>query len=371
MRYLFWSSALLVAYTYLGYPLWLWIRRSWRSAPVRKASILPRVSILIAARNEAKNLAAKFENLGALDYPRDRVEVVVVSDGSTDETAEILSRGTSVPLQAILLASPQGKAVALNRAIAAAKGEIVVFMDARQQVEPDAVKRLVENFADSAVGCVSGELMLGRPGEKSEGLGLYWRIEKAVRKLESDTGSVVGATGALYAIRRHLLPSLPAGLILDDVYLPLCVTRDGRRTIFEPAARAWDDAPRDFVKEYRRKVRTLTGNYELVRIAPWLLGSTNPLRFEVICHKLLRLAVPFALAGLLAGSILISGSFYSLFAAAQIVFYLSAIFAIATPSGGFAGRLGRLALTFLVLNAAAAVAFANFVSGRRPVWAQP
>src|SRR5208337_611205 len=155
------------------------------------------------------------------------------------------------------------------------------FTDARQKIESCALRRLMENFADAEVGCVSGELMLGNPetGEAGEGMGLYWRVEKKIRELESASGSVVGATGALYAVRRELLVNLPEGTILDDVYIPMQVTRQGKRVVFEPRARAWDSVNLGAEREFARKVRTLSGNYQLLQLAPWLLSGSNPIRF--------------------------------------------------------------------------------------------
>jgi poly-beta-1,6-N-acetyl-D-glucosamine synthase len=367
---LFWASAVLVGYSYLGYPLWLWLRRRLRFQPVHKREATPSVSILIAVHNEAATLPRKLRNLSGLHYPQHLLEIIVVSDGSTDETEHLLKAAAGPCLRPIFLSDHAGKAVALNQGIAAASGEIVVFMDARQKIEADAIAMLVRNFADATVGCVSGELMLKGLGETGgqEGLGFYWRIEKAIRKMESETGSVVGATGALYAARRELLGPIPPGMLLDDVYLPLCIAAKNKRVVFEPDARAWDEMPHDVAKEFRRKVRTLTGNYQLVELAPWLLTQANPLRFQFISHKLLRLVVPFALAALLVSCILLQGPMYRTALALQACFYASAAIAVFQTPLGLITRLGKTALAFLLLNLAAVLAFVNFISGKRTVW---
>ncbi len=166
-------------------------------------------------------------------------------------------------------------------------------MDARQRVATDSLKTLVESFADPAVGCVSGALMLGDGEETSpRGVGSYWKLEKAIRYWESTGGSTVGATGALYAVRRTLVPHLPTGIILDDVFIPMEVARRGARVIFEPRALAWDSLPSKPKQEFRRKVRTLFGNYQLLRMAPWLLTTANPLRFEFVSHKAVSFGCP-------------------------------------------------------------------------------
>ena len=200
----------------------------------------------------------------------------------------------------------QGKAAGLNDAIKLASGEVLLFTDARQQIESGALRLLIENFADPDVGAASGELMLGDPtsGETGKGMGLYWRIEKKIRELESASGSVAGATGAIYCARRSLLDEspLPEGTILDDVLLPMQIVRKGFRVIFDARARAWDSPDLGESREFSRKVRTLSGNYQLLQLAPWLLSSENAIRFEFVSHKLSRLAVPFALLALLIAS---------------------------------------------------------------------
>jgi len=321
-------------------------------------------------RSEAASLERKLQNLLSLDYPLDRYEIIVISDGSEDNTNQILSRYATPPrVRIILNPLPQGKAASLNQAIALARGELVMFTDVRQYLQPDAMKSLAANFADPAVGCVSGELILGDPqtGESAKGLGLYWRMEKHVRELESATGSVVGATGAIYAVRRRLLVSLPPETILDDVFIPMNVVRQGARVVFDPRAKAWDDPDLGREREFARKVRTLSGNYQLLQLAPWLLTGVNPLRFEFISHKLLRLAAPFALVVLLASSFIGQQPVYRVAFWLQVAFYALGVLALRLTRGPVA-RAADAALTFITLNTAAVVAFANFVAGRKAVW---
>jgi biofilm PGA synthesis N-glycosyltransferase PgaC len=220
------------------------------------------------------------------------------------------------------------------------------------------------------VGCVSGELMLGNPDatEAAQGMGLYWRIEKVIRELEAASGSVVGATGAFYALRHELVTPLPAGTILDDVYLPMQAVKAGKRVVFEPRARAWDSPDMGAGREFGRKVRTLSGNYQLVQIAPWLLTEKNPIRFRFVSHKLLRLAVPFALGAALVGSIFLSGPIYRTALVLQLAFYGLSLVAVLRLSRGPLARMADAAFTFVVLNTAAVVAFLNFVRGRKAAW---
>ena len=369
MKLLFWLSIVITFYAYLLYPIWLFLRARLYPRPVSRRPILPKISIVLAVRNEAEHLGQKLQNLRKLDYPRELLDTLVVSDGSTDQTNDILNKVVDPRLRSILLPTHGGKAEALNRAVEAAHGDIIVFMDARQRVAIDSIKMLVESFADPAVGCVSGALMLGDGQDPSaRGVGSYWRMEKSIRYWESIGGSVVGATGALYAVRRDLVPRLPTGTILDDVLIPMEVARRGARVIFESRAQAWDSLPSNPKQEFRRKVRTLFGNYQLLRIAPWLLTTADPLRFEFISHKLFRLAVPFALIGMILSSVFLSGFIYRIpLAAAVGVGTLGALALVRVPLG-IVSRLTHLALAFVLLNTAAIVAFFYFALGKRRVW---
>jgi len=371
MTWIFWAAACIILYAYAGYAAWLWLRSRWRIRPVERAAITPSISIVMVVRNEGRILKDKLQNLLSLDYPAERTEVVVVSDGSNDATNEILAQyGSNRRVRGIVNSEARGKAAGLNDAIAAAKGEIVVFNDARQKIETDAVKLLVENFADSTVGCASGELMLGDPnsGEAIKGMGLYWKFEKKIREMESSSGSVVGATGALYAARKNLVVPVPPETILDDVYIPMNVVRQGFRVVFDPRAHAWDVADQGTEREFSRKVRTLSGNYQLLHLAPWLLGSSNPLRFEFISHKLMRLIVPFALAATLLASMVLSHPIYRLALVLQTAFYALSFLVVMQMKQGLLARLADAAFTFVVLNTAALVAFANFITGRKAAW---
>lgn len=370
MKALFWASAAVIGYAYLIYPIWLFARARLRPRPVRREPIVPSVSVIMAVWNEAKQLPEKLLNLQQLDYPADHLDVVIVSDGSTDETNEILRRAKCTRLGAILLPKHEGKAEAINRALEVAGGEIIVFTDARQRLAVDSVRKLLENFADPSVGCVSGELVLENEKKSSSprGVGSYWEMEKAIRHWEGLVNSAVGATGALYAVRRRLVPHIPAGTILDDVFIPMEVARLGARVIFEPQALVWDKLASNPGQEFRRKVRTLAGNYQLLRLAPWLLARENPLRFEFVSHKLFRLAVPFGLLGMLLSAIFLSGPIYRLTLVAAIcVIALGALAFFRAPLGAMS-RLTELALAFLLLNTAALVAFFYVAFGKKHIW---
>jgi cellulose synthase/poly-beta-1,6-N-acetylglucosamine synthase-like glycosyltransferase len=321
-------------------------------------------------RNQAGVIAGKLQNLLTLDYPEDSYEVVIVSDGSDDATDEILESLACDERLRLIRCRRHGKAAGLNRALSVVRGDIIVFTDVRQKVAPDAIRLLMQNFADPSVGCASGQLMLGTPesDESVKGVGLYWKIEKTIRALESASGSVVGATGALYAVRRDLLSELDPQTILDDVYIPMTVVRKGLRVVFDERAQAWDAPDFGSRREFSRKVRTLTGNYQLLQVAPWLLSAGNPIRFEFVSHKLLRLLVPFALLTMLTTTIYLQMPIYRIALLVQVGFYAMALLSLLPFRLGPAARAADAVFTFVLLNAAAAVAFGKFVTGRKPVW---
>jgi biofilm PGA synthesis N-glycosyltransferase PgaC len=368
MKLCFWICFAVTAYAYFGYAAWLWFYVRLHRKPILKKSIDCTVSIIIAAHNEELNLPAKLQNLRLLNYPQDCLQVVIASDGSTDRTPDILRE--QIPyVVPVILEQSNGKASALNEAVKRATGEVLVFLDVRQVVELNAISELTCCFADPAVGAASGELLLEDATNASTGdaLGIYWKIEKMVRKLESASGSVVGVTGAIYAIRRELYTEIPAGTILDDVLVPMNVARLGKRVVFQPSAIARDRIFSEKGKEFSRKVRTLTGNYQLLRLTPWLLSSANPLLFRFISHKLLRLLVPALMIMMLITSGAANGPLYRTIFWLQIVFYLLAILGLLNP---LSKKLKPVAIasTFVMLNAAAAMAFYNFIVGRNRVW---
>jgi glycosyltransferase involved in cell wall biosynthesis len=371
-----WTSVAGLAYVYAGYPLLVAAWARWRPRPRRRAPIEPTVSVLIAACDEAARIEARLANLRALDYPRPRLEVLLGSDGSTDGTAERARGCAGEDVRVLAFADRRGKPAVLNDLARAAHGEILVFGDARQRWAPDALRALVAGFADPEVGAVSGELILTEDDASvvGEGVGAYWRYEKAIRAAESAIDSTVGATGAIYAVRRELYEPMAPDTILDDVLVPLAVVRQGRRVVFEPAARAFDRVAASAREEFTRKVRTIGGNFQLFATQRrWLLHpGRNRLFLQTVSHKGLRLLSPLlVLAAFVANAALADRPLYATLLVGQAAFYAAA------GAGAVAGARGRrpallaVPYVFCLLNDATLVAFARFVRGRQRVTWEP
>lgn len=360
---IFWSSAAVVGYTYAGYPALISGLAKLRRKPVQRAAIEPTVSIVMAAHDEADKLATKLDNLLALDYPADKRQIIVVSDGSTDGTDAIARTYADRGVVLIRVPEPSGKPTALNHGVAAATGELVIFCDARQRIDAGAIRALVAPFADEHVGAVSGELFI----DGDAGPGVYWRYEKLIRAAEGAFDSVVGATGALYAIRRALYAELPSETLLDDVYTPMQIAMQGFRVLFEPDARVYDTEA-SLTGEFARKARTLAGNYQLLRLMPRLLDPRkNRLLPQLVSHKLLRLACPFALTTLFASNIYLVATgapgwpVYVMTLTGQLAAYGAALKRAVKPES--AGPLARTSYTFVVLNLAAVEGLRRFLTG--------
>jgi len=370
----FWAFVLLLGYAYLGYPALVWAWATVRHRAPRRSRVEPTVSVLVVAHNEAPRIRGRLENLLSLDYPRDRLEILLGSDGSTDGTAELARASDPDGVTVMAFERRRGKSAVLNDLVPKARGEIVVLADARQRFEPGAIRALVEPFTDPRVGAVGGELVLTHDPEGASvghGVGVYWRYEKFIRRNESRVDSTVGATGAVYAIRRELFEPIPEDTLLDDVLIPLRITRRGYRVLFEPGARAYDRAAATTAEEFARKVRTLAGNFQLFARERWAMNPfQNRLWLQTVSHKGLRLLLPLLHVGAFVANLpLADRPFYGGMLLAQTLFYASAL-------GGYAGRnAGRRApllsvpYVVCVMNCATIVGFLRFVTGRqRATW---
>jgi cellulose synthase/poly-beta-1,6-N-acetylglucosamine synthase-like glycosyltransferase len=357
---LFWFSLMVVFYTFLGYPLLIaCLGRLRRSHHVPPALVdLPAVTVILAAHNEETRITARLQNLLASDYPTAKLNIIVVSDGSTDTTADKVKSLNNPRVQLITEPQRRGKAHALNLALAAARTELIVFTDVRQTFAPDAISQLVQHFSDPKIGAVSGELMIDPAASAVGGsVDFYWKLEKFIRHAESCWDSSVGCTGAIYAIRRELFQPLPADTILDDVVIPMQIAQQGYRVAFEPAARAFDPQTLEPVREQIRKRRTLAGNYQMLfRHPAWLLPWRHRLWWQLISHKYLRLAAPFFLGLLfISNALLFAIDPYHFLFYGQLLFYTLAIGGMTFPPRKI--KLLALPAGFLFLNWQAAIAF--------------
>ena len=371
MRIIFWLSMAGILYTYAGYPAVMWTLSRLRPRPWAVSSIFPSVSIVMAVHNGVLMLSGKIEHLLGLDYPNIK-EIIIVSDGSTDGTAEFLTHQHHPRLTAVILDEHRGKAVAINAGMAKATADVILFMDIRPEVCPRAIQQLVSNFADPTVGCVAGELILRKERHDNATAavsGVYWRYEKWIRTCESIYGSPVGVYGGFYAIRRELAVPQPAGMILDDMFQPLSIIRQGYRSVLDEHAYVYDTWPRRIEEEFHRKVRTLAGNFQLFRLAPWTLTPQNPVLFQLVSHKVMRLVVPYLLVLLLVSTLALSGGshLYAAFAVFQIFGWLVAIAGLRYRIPVL-HRIAAPASALLVLKAAAVAGLYKFLFTRGPLW---
>lgn len=367
MKIVFLVSISIIFYTYFGYPAIVYIISLFYKKPVRRNLPYPTVSVLMAVHNEEKNIEKKMQSLLELDYPKSRIELLIGSDGSCDKTDELLSGYANERIKLYRKPERRGKPSMLNLLAKEAKGDILVFTDARQRLDKNSVYELVKNLADSRVGSVSAELYFeGGDNKAANGVGLYWRYEKFIRQCESKTGSMLGATGALYAIKRKLFPGLPADLILDDVYIPMKIVQQGYRAIFTNKARIYDRYSANPKEEFLRKTRTLAGNFQLLKYLGWLI---NPFRgivsWQFISHKLLRLVMPFFLLLLFVSNVfLLEGVFYRAIFILQFLFYG---FAVAGSIYKNTNKLFDIPNMFCVMNIAAVAGLYRFITKRQDV----
>jgi biofilm PGA synthesis N-glycosyltransferase PgaC len=363
---LFWLCLACVVYTYAVYPILLGLLARFCSRPVQRGGPVPTsVSIILAARNEALQIGTRLEELIALlDDSGLTGEIIVVVNGSTDGTAHRANNYASERVRVLEFVEPVGKAAALSVGATLANCEVLVLGDVRQRWARGVLRRLVDNFSDPEIGAVSGDLVVESAPGVMAGVALYWRFEKWLRVRESRLWSMVGATGAISAVRRGLFRPIPAGTILDDVYWPLQVAMQGYRVYHDNEAHAYDRLPERTRDEFRRKVRTLSGNFQLItRLPGALLPWCNPIWLQFVSHKLLRLVVPWALLGMLGLSACLPEPLYQILWAGQVAFYLVGVAGL-LPGISRRFRLAAAVSSFLVLNSAAWIAFWVWLSRR-------
>ncbi len=364
---LFAGAAAVIFYVVLAYPVLLgWLSRRF-ARPVQRAPIRPSVSIIIAVYNGEAFLADKLNSILALEYPRDLVQVIIVSDGSTDRTDAIAESFASKGVRLLHL-SRGGKPAALNAAIPLASGEILILTDVRQVLAPDSVGLLVESFADPEVGTVSGELVIRKGAtEEESNIGLYWRFETWIRDRLASIDSMFGATGPFYAMRRELAVPIPPDMLLDDMYLPLAAFFRGYRLVVDMRARAFD-YPTALDTEFRRKVRTLAGNYQILLAFPALLGPGNRMWLHFVSYKLGRLLLPWCLIAVAVSSPWLPAPWNIVMLAGQAAFYGMAALDFVLPAGGQLKRVCSPIRTFVTMMIAAIRGLSVFFVPARSLW---
>lgn len=376
IQILFILSLALVAYAYVGYPVLIYALSRLFPRPVRRAEITPKVSVIIAAYNEERDIAAKLDNTLALDYPPDKLEIIVASDCSSDRTDAIVrgygGRGVALDRRPERL----GKSVAQNHAVKRASGEVLVFSDATTMYAPDAVRRIVRSFADPQVGCVAGQLIYVDKATTAVGQGCrsYWSYEKFIKESESRAGSLIGVSGCLYAVRRSSYARLALDMSSDFV-IASEMHLQGQRTVYDREAVAIEDTNKRSRDEFRMRVRVIEQTFSALYSysAALALRRHGLFAFQLISHKLMRYAVPFFLIAALILNLLLVGAspVYRLTVLAQAAFYLAAV------AGGLGQRLrlrlGLLALPyyFALANAASLVAFVKFMRGEAHILWEP
>lgn len=360
-------AAVLAGYILVGYPLLLRGLAGRRARPVQRQPFQPRVSVIIAVYNGERFLEEKLRSVLELDYPRENLEVIVASDGSTDQTVAVAMRFAADGVK--LLSLPRGgKPAALNAAVPQASGEILVLTDVRQRLEPESISRLMENFADPAVGVASGELRIRKGSLPEEAdIGLYWRFESWIRNNLGAIDSMFGATGPFYAVRANLAVPIPPDTLLDDVYLPLAAFFRGHRLVVDPRARCWDYST-SLDTEFRRKVRTLAGNYQILLAYPALLGPGNRMWLHFVSYKFGRLLLPWLLIAIAVGSVWLPEPWKMTMLVAQAAGYGLAILDPWIPAGFFLKRISSPARTFLMMMVATLAGLSVFFVPARSLW---
>ncbi|MBC16750.1 MAG: hypothetical protein CL942_06830 [Desulfovibrio sp.] len=360
-------SLILLGYTLVGYPLLMSRLASARKRAVDNSGDPQPLTIVLCAKDEEANIGGRIDNLLAMDYPAELLEIVVVSDGSQDGTPKIVEGYADRNVRLVHYNDPRGKAHALNLGVAAATHNLLLMCDARQTFAPDVARKLVRYFADENVGAVSGRLIIDPTGGEAagQGLGAYWDIEVKLRADESASGSVVGVTGAIYALRKACFEPLPEGTILDDVLIPMRAVLSGYRVLFEPEALAVDTKKADKKGELARKIRTLYGNLQLFDLEPRLFHPfANPIWWRFLSHKILRLFLPLFFL-LCCVSSLLAGGIWFWFGLLQVMGWGAAA---ASWHYSIDAKPFRILATLFLLNLAIVTAWRNSLTGNKDVW---
>ena len=349
---LFWGSLALIAYAYAGYPLLVWLlsRRHARKIDQDSAETttktqsleLPFVSIIIAAYREEDVILDRLNNLAQLDYPIDKLEILIGCDGNEDLTGELISTYDDSRIRLLQFEQRRGKASVLNDCVPAARGEILVFSDANTHMDRQCIHQLVRHFTDESVGGVCGQLILEDAETGKNVDGIYWKYENFLKQCETSLGAVLGVNGALYALRKSLYAPIPPETIIDDFLIGMRVHLADRRLIYDGSAFATEETATSVQAEFKRRIRIGTGGFQSLRHLKGLLSPRyGYVAFAFWSHKLLRWFCPvFMLVALLANLCLLNQTLYQVTLCGQGLFYLSAFLGMKLGTG--TGRLRKL-----------------------------
>ena len=372
MSMVFWVSIATLIYIYAGYPLLVWVLARCFGREPRRGAMLPSVSLLIPAYNEEAHIEQKLRNSLALDYPREKLQITVASDGSTDRTDAIVKRYQSHGVTLLAMRDHLGKSAMLARTVPLLRSDVVVFSDTSSELEPGALRTIVRSFADPRVGCVSGRYRLMPSGGdlRAQGEGLYWTYETFIKRQESRLHSILGAHGAFYAIRRAWFQRIAPTSINDDYLIPMHIVAQGYRAVYDPHAIAWERESASVEGEFARRRRIAAGNCQQIVELRCLL---NPLRgwvaFCFFSHKVLRTLAPLLMVAVLVSSVWLPQPAAAAALTAQALFYASAAAGYVCQRRGVPIRWLSPPLYFCLGNLAMLAGLLRFLfSPKRLAW---
>jgi len=376
IAFVLWTCAALIVFGYAVYPILVWSLSRWlvRSVvpPAMEPTEWPSVSLLIAAYNEKDVIEERVRNALAMDYPRDRLEIVIALDGCDDRTSAIVRRYEGEGVRLLDYTQRRGKSAVLNAAFNELEGEIVMLSDANTEIDPQAARRLVRWFRHSLVGVVCGRLVLTDPRTGRNVDSLYWKYETFLKRCEGRLGALLGANGAIYAIRKDRFLPIPNHTIIDDFVIPLLAKlRSGCSIIYDPSAVAREETPASVRSEFRRRTRIGAGGFQSIGMLWRLLDPRQGwVALSFLSHKVLRWLCPFFMIGALVSNLfLLDIPFYRLVLMSQLGFYLVSVLAASLPSSIKLLKPLRLATMFTSMNLALFVGFWRWLSGRQNgVW---
>ena len=368
---IFWLTIGIISYTYFGYPVFIIFLSLFINHKIHKREVEPNVTFLITAYNEEKNIATKLENTLSLDYPKEKLEIVVASDASEDKTDQIVREFSERGVILHRVEGRVGKTETQNQTVKMAKGDIVIFSDATTQYKKDALRKIVRNYNDPSVGAVSGRYEYVNPTGAPVGLGtiLFWKYENSVKSGQTRIETVTGCCGCIYSVRKSLYEPLPRDII-SDLVEPLKILEKGYRIAFEPEAVAYEETTETSEEEFGMRVRVISRGMHGLWYMRRLLNPFNYsfIAFQLFSHKVLRWMIPFLLPFLLISNLFLVGSpFYTLTFVAQILFYIGAMGGYLLDKMGKKAKLLALPLYYCVVNAASVAAFFRTIFGKRAI----